>query len=190
MRRKDLREYGIWKGMKSRCYNQNRVTYRRYGGRGIKVCERWKDDFWAFYEDMGQSPANCAIDRIDNDGDYTPDNCRWTTRRINNNNGQRNLNITFKGRTLTLSQWARLFDLTPRTLLDRLESGWLLDKALSSKRHGVHMIEFNGKIMSATEWGNELGVTRKAISTRIKRWGIEAALSVAGKQHKSNQTWR
>ena len=75
--------YTVWWGMMQRCYSSNAIGYKYYGGRGIKVCDRWQASILAFYEDMGHKPDGCQIDRIDNDGNYEPNNCRWVTQKEN-----------------------------------------------------------------------------------------------------------
>ena len=77
--------YRVWTGMKDRCYNSNSLQYSDYGGRGITVCDRWSD-FTLFVEDMGERPKGYTLDRIDNDGNYEPSNCRWTSRAIQQRN--------------------------------------------------------------------------------------------------------
>lgn len=96
--------YRIWSGIIGRTCNPDDNSYSRYGGRGISVCERWKD-FENFYEDMGDRPEGKSIDRIDNDGDYCPENCRWATDKQQTNNSSRNFLITRNGETKTLAEW-------------------------------------------------------------------------------------
>jgi len=130
---KDSPEYGIWKGMKKRCYKERSRGYRNYGGRGIRVCDRWLHSFKAFYEDMGPRPTpGHQIDRIDGNGDYEPGNCRWSTRREQNRNRVDNCFYDFDGKTLCLKDWADLYGMRKGTLHDRLARGMSFEEALTS----------------------------------------------------------
>ena len=82
----DSKEHRVWQAMKSRCYYKTHNNYKDYGGRGITVCEKWKNDFMAFYKDMGKCPKGYSIDRINNDGNYEPSNCRWADQTHQNIN--------------------------------------------------------------------------------------------------------
>lgn len=119
------RPYRIWKGMKSRCYNPNTPTYKDYGARGIQVCERWRDSFENFWADMRDSYAdNLSIDRIDNDRDYCPENCRWADRTTQNRNSRQNVVTHTRYGTLVLSELAEKTGLNYGTLKGRKQRGW------------------------------------------------------------------
>lgn len=99
-------EYRIWQFMRDRCSNTKNSHYHLYGGRGITVCERWKTDFSAFLEDMGRRPRGTSIDRIDNDGNYEPGNCRWATIVEQNRNKRNNRFIEAMGKRQTMKEWS------------------------------------------------------------------------------------
>lgn len=101
-------EHTTWKSMLSRCSQPGRASWKNYGGRGITVCARWRDSFDSFCADMGPRPsAEHSIDRIDNDGNYEPGNCRWATKAQQAANRRNSKNIAFNGEVMTQAQWAR-----------------------------------------------------------------------------------
>ena len=112
--------------MKQRCYNINYTYYKDYGGRGIAVCDEWLNDFQAFYEwSMNNGyKDNLTIDRIDNNKGYSPNNCRWVTRKTQVQNRRNNVYITYDGKTQTLSQWADELGVRYNTLVLRHIRGW------------------------------------------------------------------
>lgn len=124
--------YWTWQAMRNRCGSKSSKDYPRYGGRGIKVCERWQKSFECFIADMGEKPDGATIDRIDNDGDYTPENCRWATATTQANNRRNSVYLTHDGTTLTLSQWARRVGIKVVTLNQRLSHGWSIADALTT----------------------------------------------------------
>ena len=121
--------YAIWSGMISRCTNQNLKKYDRYGGRGIKLCKRW-EKFENFFADMGDRPAGMWLDRINNDGDYEPGNCRWATRKQQARNKSTTRYLTAKGETKSLSTWAEEMKLKPSTIARRIQLGWPVERAI------------------------------------------------------------
>lgn len=126
------RTYRIWLNMKQRCNNPANKNWADYGGRGIRICERWRD-FSAFFLDMGEAPAWGSIDRINNDGGYEPGNCRWATQRQQCQNTRRNRFIEFNGEIKPLSEWARDLGVHIATLHYRVNH-WALERALSKHR--------------------------------------------------------
>ena len=126
------REYNSWQGMKDRCHNENSPHYKGYGSRGITVCDRWRNSFENFFADMGKKPTSGhSIDRINNEGNYEPHNCRWATWREQENNKRNNHWLNYKGKTQTVAQWAREIGLSRMTLYKRLKRGWDIKKALT-----------------------------------------------------------
>jgi hypothetical protein len=114
------RTYRIWKMMRTRCSNPNFHAYSRYGGRGITVCSRW-GSFSAFLADMGEAPAGLSIERVDNNGNYEPGNCKWATPKQQARNMRVNRMLTYGGETLCLSEWAERLGTTADVLWKRLD---------------------------------------------------------------------
>lgn len=130
---KPTRAYLAWVNMRERCKNPKRGCFADYGGRDIRVCERWSGvgGFANFVADMGEPPEGMTLDRINNWGDYEPSNCRWTTRKTQQRNTRRNVLVTFQGRTLCLSAWSEETGI-PRTALEhRLRRGWSVERMMT-----------------------------------------------------------
>lgn len=124
--------YKIWCAMKKRCFNSKDLSYKTYGAKGISVCEEWKNDFQSFYDwsmSNGYSKS-LSIDRIDNNGNYCPENCRWADKKTQANNTSTNRFITFNNETKTLAEWARYYNLSYSCLSSRLSKNWSLERAL------------------------------------------------------------
>ncbi len=124
------RTYRIWRAMIGRCQNANSDDYEYYGGRGIRVCERWLD-YVNFLSDMGERPGKMEIDRIDNDGNYEPDNCRWASRTTQNRNSRHARMITYNGKTQCVSAWAEELGMSYVQLSHRLCRGMTVEVAFT-----------------------------------------------------------
>lgn len=136
------RLYGIWVGMKQRCRDENSKDYSKYGGRGISVCSEWIDDYLAFRDWALSNGYNdtLSIDRIHNDGNYCPNNCRWVTLKVQNNNTSRNTYATYGNQTHTLSAWAEILNIPYKLMMSRLHNGWSFERIVARER----LEEFHG----------------------------------------------
>lgn len=125
--------YRVWSNMKTRCYNKNNKNYPRWGGRGIYVCDEWKDDFETFYNwaIVSGYAKGKTLDRINNNGPYSPDNCRWTTFKVQANNTRNNVLITFNGETHTEAEWSDKLGIAKPTLCYRLKH-YSVEEALTA----------------------------------------------------------
>lgn len=124
-------EFKVWQAIIDRCCNPNCTAFKNYGGRGITICDEWKNDFMAFFNHVGKLPSHKhSIDRIDNDGNYEPGNVQWTKSKNQANNRRNNRHITLHGWTLTTAQWADFIGIDSRTIWERLGYGWHPAKAI------------------------------------------------------------
>lgn len=131
--RKMTPTYAAWASMKSRCNNPNHSNYKRYGARGIRVCDRWNESYEAFLEDVGERPTpEHSLDRIDNDGNYEPGNVRWATAEEQNRNTSSNRKIEIDGITKPLSEWLVHFGRARKTFYQRIARGMSEREALET----------------------------------------------------------
>lgn len=133
----NTRLYNIWSGMKARCYDKNHPKYNRYGARSITVCERWLI-FQNFYNDMIDGYSNkLSIDRIDNDGNYCLENCKWSTNKEQQQHTSKTHYLTFNNKIQTISQWAEELKIPYNTLHNRIINGWSIERALTTPCKGI-----------------------------------------------------
>ena len=175
--------YSIFHAMHSRCRNPSARNYCNYGGRGIRVCDRWSD-YEMFVADMGPRPPGQQLDRIDNDGDYSPENCRWATRGENNRNKRTNHYVTIDGERLVLHDWCARFGVSVATVLARISQGESYKQALARPvdgrvRSDNRMVSAFGETLRISEWARRFNIDRKVIAYRLRRgWLAEDAISL------------
>ena len=131
------RIHNIWSGMKQRCQDERSTDFNRYGGRGITVCPEWRESFEAFHDwSMANGyQDNLSLDRKDNDGPYSPENCRWATAKEQGNNKGNNRILEFNGESKSMQQWANETGISRGTIDARIRSGWSVERALTEPVH-------------------------------------------------------
>lgn len=156
----NTRLYRILHNMKQRCYNKNNQDYQDYGGRGIAVCNEWKDDFQAFYN---WSMANgykegLTIDRINVNGNYEPNNCRWITNEAQANNRRSNVNIKYCNYNYNISQWAKILNLSPSIISRRYHKNWDVAEMLTKRVDNKHLYPYQVKLLASLYKYNKCGM--------------------------------
>lgn len=176
------RLYRIWADMKRRCKNSDRPNYKNYGDKGIRVCQEWENSFDSFREwalNNGYSD-DLSIDRIDNDGNYEPSNCRWATAKEQANNKRNNLYIKYKGETRTLAQWCEVFGLERNVVAMRIYRDNIpFEESIKKGNRVKRLLTYKGKTQSISEWTKELGFKKSTLDNRLNKlgWTVEKALS-------------
>lgn len=134
--------YNAWISMKKRCLNRTHPSFKDYGGRGIGICDRWMV-FENFLADMGESPPGLSLDRINNEFGYSPENCRWATMPEQNNNKRGNTILSFRGESMTISQWATRTGIKDCTISERLRHGWSVERTLTTltRKYAAHAVQ-------------------------------------------------
>jgi len=172
--------YRCWASMKNRCYNKNdKKNYIWYGGRGIKVCDRWigENGFWNFVDDMGPRPDGCSLDRIDPNGDYTPENCRWATAKEQADNRRTSLKSYMNGELVTPAEMSKITGLNIATIRKKIRDGMSGDD--------ISLVKSSGKPRGVV--CVETGEVFNSIAEAAEAHGMKAPTSIssvlAGRAH-------
>lgn len=166
------RLYGIWQGIKQRCFNPKNKNYHNYGGRGITICEQWKDNFvcfqqWALssgYED------NLTIDRIEVNGNYEPNNCRWLTRGEQQNNKRDTHRFNINGEILTIRDVSERYNIDLELIRHRISAGYTIEEILANEtKNKPSIVTYKGETHHIKEWSKIIGISESTIYSRIYR---------------------
>ena len=169
--------YPTWYAMMKRCYNTKNHNYELYGARGITVCDSWHNfkefEKWAL-NSYPLCEAKLTLDRIDNSKGYSPENCRWTTMKVQSNNRRSNTLYTLNGETKTFTEWCNFYKISDDVVWERINKlHWASKEAfctpLSSQESKTRWISFNGETHNITQWCKILGVPHSTVYARLKK---------------------
>ena len=168
----------IYYGMKQRCYNEKSINYKYYGGRGIRICDEWLESFDNFYQWTIVNGYNneLTIDRIDSNKDYSPDNCKWSTKKEQAYNRSMSVELTLNGRTMYMTEWAEELGIDKKTLSWRYRNGWSDEEILSNKKDII--LTYNGESKNLLEWSKKTGIKKSTLWDRYNRgWEVKDILT-------------
>ena len=190
------RLYGVWKSMRGRCYYESSENYYLYGGRGIKICDEWEDfeNFrdWAMangydpYADFGE----CTIDRIDPNGDYCPDNCRFVSMRVQANNRNTTRFLTYNGKEIALAEFSRMINIDPGTIRERLKRGMTPEEIANTSIDDYQKkITIDGITDTLTNFCIKYNIDRSLVWDRIYRSGWDPKIALTAPICNSNPAY-
>lgn len=189
----NTRLFRVWGSVKNRCYNENEPSYKNYGDRGIGVCAAWLTNYEAFRDwalangyDENAPYGECTLDRIDVNGNYSPENCRWVNLKIQANNKTTSHFIDYRGERHTIAEWSELLGVPKYIIHDGLRAGKPFDEIVEGHHTTRHLITFCGETLPLRTWERRMGLGCKTLYHRIKKgWSIEdALLTPAGQKRK------
>ena len=197
-RKNKERLYSVWYGIKVRCTQPSATGYKDYGGRGIKMCQKWMESYdefrtWAYSN--GYNPeapyGECTIERKDHNGDYCPENCCWANKKEQANNTRRNHYVTYHGRTMTIAQWSEELNIDQDKLWSRIyEYNMPVARAFSTNENlDETYLEYNGERHNLKEWSQITGIHVQTLSSRIHKlkWSVEKTLTTPSRKRSKNQ---
>lgn len=174
------RLYKIYHHMKQRCYDSGNSRYKNYGGRGIKICQEWLSDFKNFYNWALENgyKENLSIERIDVNGNYCPENCKWIPMIEQYKNKTNNIIVEYKGEKKILSEWCKELNLRYSIVHRRLNDGWDVEKAFFKPTSKYKLYDYNGKKITTKDISKITGLTIKNIQLRFSRgWNIDKIIN-------------
>ena len=178
MKKERKRLKSIYNGMRLRCYNENNVNYKYYGGKGVTICDEWLLSFENFFDwaiNNGYN-ENLTIDRIDSEKEYSPDNCKWSTKKEQAYNRSMSVELTLNGRTMYMTEWAEELGIDKKTLSWRYRNGWSDEEILSNKKDII--LTYNGESKNLLEWSKKTGIKKSTLWDRYNRgWEVKDILT-------------
>lgn len=180
--------YNVWASAKKRCYDEAYYNYKNYGARGIIMCNEWLNDYSSF-ETWALSNGykeGLFIDRVNVDGNYEPQNCRFITPKQSGNNRRNHTYLTYKGVTKNVTQWAEELNVSDAAIFGRLKKGWSIDKIFNRPFLGKIKHTFNDRSLTLKEWSKEVGIPYQTLVHRVghSKWPLEKAITQPLEIHK------